>query len=221
MRRLSHLAVCVASLVAAARAFAVDPAGIKIHDRWSIVGIISGDSGGKDETGIAVIRNNETKRTYTLQVGDAVPTEFGFVLKSVKNKQVVIGDAKESIPLQFGEPSSEESETVTQTARFIDTYYKSLDGAGGERGFEGEVPVERDAFQPLTRYGSESGRSRFELYRAEGGYRPPGGYEPDPVPEDDGDVAYDEFDADPSSFDERPVAGQAELVPTDIEEIME
>lgn len=182
----------------ATNALAVDPAGIKINDRWSVVGVIAGDETAQAEAGIAVIRNNTTKRTYTLAIGDSVPTEFGFTLKSVRNRNVIIGNETQHVTLAFSEPSTDETEPVSQTTRFIDNYYRSLDAPA--EGVRDEEPIAINPnndlnYEPLTRFGSRSDdgrRARFELYRAERGYR---------ERQDDADVETDEENFETSGED--------------------
>lgn len=163
----------VASFVLGTAAMAVEPAPIKIVDRWSVVGVISGGSGAAGEVGIAVLRNNANKRTYTLTIGDSLPSEFGFTLHSVRGRNVIVAEGDKTYTLSFADAPVEETEQVSRTARFIDDYYRSM-GEGsrnpsaeeeGEPGLRAEAET---AYVPAGR----SGRSRFELYREDRRYRP-------------------------------------------------
>src|SRR3712207_4088741 len=101
-------------LLAAAPARAVEEQEIKIVDKWSVVGIIAGDEGGK-QVGIAVLKNNQTQRTYTLSIGDTLPNEFGYTLQSVKGRRVVVTDGSEKLTLAFSEgPTSSDNEAESQ-----------------------------------------------------------------------------------------------------------
>jgi hypothetical protein len=163
LSKITRACALLAGVALAPRAAAVDQTGVKISERGSVVGVIAGGDAAS-ATGIAVLRHNPSKRTYTLSIGDAVPTEFGYVLKSVKDRTVVVARGDELETLSFAEPSVEETESVSQTARFIDTYYKSLNADGRSGGTGGEP---EPTFVPLSRFGrgADSARSRFELYR--------------------------------------------------------
>lgn len=173
-RRASQTAFCAIFCAAVSTiGLAVEPAPIKIGERWSVVGVISGDSGAAGEVGIAVLRNNSNNRTYTLTIGDGLPSEFGFTLQSVRGKNVVVSDGQKAFTLSFADAPVEETEAVSKTARFIDNYYRSVGEGRAENGYapttgEGAATTEAD-----LRYDTErAGRSRFELYREERHYRP-------------------------------------------------
>jgi hypothetical protein len=174
-------ALCVAAH--APRAAAVDEQEIKVDARWSVVGIIAGGEEAGKPVGIAVLKNNATKHTYTLSIGDAVPNEFGYTLQSVKGRAVVITDGKQKVSLSFAEGSSEDdSSPQSRTARFIDNYYRgfgeappvdifSSSGSGGTASEDGSSQPLR---LPLNRFGTlreDAARSRFESYHDNRGYR--------------------------------------------------
>ncbi len=174
-RVLSVMMVILA--FAPAVCFAVDEGGIKIQDKWSVVGVISED----DQKGIVVLRNNVTKKTFTLAIGDQVPTEFGYSVLSAKNRAVTLTDGKQQVVLAFAEASSgyaEEEPGLSPTNRFLDNYYRGLSENPVEiLGPAAENEPDRiegsTGMMPLKRFGSlrEDGRSRFDLYRADRMYR--------------------------------------------------
>jgi hypothetical protein len=181
MKRWCAPLVLVAALWTG-RAAAVEPAAIKVVDKWSVVGVISGDSAG-----IVVLRNNQSKRTYTLAVGDALPTEFGYTLRSVKGKSVIVASESEAVTLGFAESSvPDEPERDSRTARFIDNYYRGFSDSPMEvftspEDVDPERPVDAQSLRlPLQRFGTlkdEAARTRFELYRSEADTRDQPAYE--------------------------------------------
>lgn len=160
----------LATFLYAAPAFGVEPGSIgsgpKIDTQWSVVGVIGT---------VAVVKNNATKATYSLQIGDALPTQFGFTLKAVQGRKVVVTDGAQDVTLSFAEASAPaaEEDHAGLTARFIDNYYRGLAETAG---FPEDAPREGDAGLglPLRRFGpfkENDGRSRFELYRTDRPYR--------------------------------------------------
>ena len=142
-----HLLVSVGLLLSAVPAQAVDQTEIRIEGRWSVVGVISGEPQGAGKvTGIAVLRSNITKKTYTLSVGDSVPNEFGFTLKAVKPHSVEIASAgSAAVTLNFADtavsdaPAAAETEQAVEGAgqngrasRFLESYYRGFNQARTE-----------------------------------------------------------------------------------------
>ena len=135
----------------AANAGAATTAPVAIGERWSVVGVIAGDPlPNQVPTGIAVLRNNVTQRSYTLTIGDSIPSEFGFTLKNVHARSVVIAKGDESVTLGFAEPAAEppsgssesfvssdssayrdsenrEGQPSARVSRFLETYNQSFD----------------------------------------------------------------------------------------------
>jgi hypothetical protein len=137
-------------LSAAATAGAATNAPVAIGERWSVVGVIAGDPlPYQAPTGIAVLRNNVTQRSYTLTIGDPIPSEFGFTLKNVLSRSVVIAKGDESVTLGFAEPAAEtpsddagssfgsygpvdrhserQDQPSARVSRFLETYNQSFD----------------------------------------------------------------------------------------------
>jgi hypothetical protein len=166
MRLLLCAALLAISLVLVPTIHAVDQVGIKVGERWSVVGVIGGDASGRS---VAVLLDNLTKKTYTLAVGDPLPVgAAGFVLKAVNGRSVVVASAKEAIILAYTEETYEEpSDAPSRTSRFLDTYYRGL----GESQFDVERGEYRDAngdttvLLPLSRLGvgGSEGRSRDDF----------------------------------------------------------
>jgi hypothetical protein len=172
-------------------ALGVEAAPIRVGDRWAVVGVIAGNDAAGKAIGIAVLKNTATQRTYTVSLGEGVPTEYGFVLSAVHDRQVEISDGRQKIMLGFAEGSGKEEEDDNdRTARFLDNYYRSLgsnshlevlagedDGSGrADESGETEGSVDGDAageVLPLKRFGNlkDEGDSRFELYRPDRTYR--------------------------------------------------
>jgi hypothetical protein len=135
----------------ASTAGAATNAPVAISERWSVVGVIAGDPlPNQSPTGIAVLRNNVTQRSYTLTIGDPIPSEFGFTLKNVLARSVVIAKGDESVTLGFAEPAAEtpsgdasssagsygsadrdsenrEDQPSARVSRFLETYNQSFD----------------------------------------------------------------------------------------------
>jgi hypothetical protein len=165
-------------------------------ERWAIVGVIADN----DQHGIAVLKNMVSGRTFTVEVGEQLPTDFGLVLHSVQDRKVLLSDGEVLHPLTFAEASGDEVELPSRTARFLDNYYRGLnempmeifsesEGEGGE-----QRPDGAGLSVPLSTFGRLKGdapRSRFELYRAEQRYDG----------EDDAGfiVNYDNFEDDPNA----------------------
>ena len=136
---------------AAATAGAATNVPVAISERWSVVGVIAGDPlPNQAPTGIAVLRNNVTQRSYTLTIGDPIPSEFGFTLKNVLSRSVVIAKGDESVTLGFAEPAAEttsddagssvgsygsvdrdsenhQEQPSARVSRFLETYNQSFD----------------------------------------------------------------------------------------------
>ncbi len=187
--------ICLLALVAVP-ALAIEQKDIKVSEKWAVVGVIAGSDPKGHDVGIAVLRNNQTKHTYTLAIGDAVPNEFGFILKAVQNRNVVIANGERQVTLGFAEAvvagSGSEEERENRTARFIDNYYRGLsdspieifkaDRERDDGGVETETVSREGLKLPLRRFGSykeDSVRSRFDVYRNDGGYAEAGSGEPD------------------------------------------
>ena len=108
---------------------------VSVGERWSVVGVIAGDSAqGKEATGIAVLRNNLTQRSYTLSIGDPIPTEYGFVLQKVLPRSVQIVKDREVVTLGFAEavtesvaPQQAEEDPSGRAARFLESYYRAFE----------------------------------------------------------------------------------------------
>jgi hypothetical protein len=170
-------------------ALAVEQKDIKVAEKWAVVGVIAGTDPKGHDIGIAVLRNQLTKHTYTLAIGDALPNEFGFTLKAVQNKTVVVANGEKQVTLGFAESSAageraEDDGHDNRTARFIDNYYRGLSDspieifkAERERADEqvqADDNMGRDGLKlPLRRFGGgfkeDAARSRFDLYRNDSG----------------------------------------------------
>lgn len=165
-------------------------------ERWAIVGVIA-DNG---QHGIAVLKNMVSGRTFTVEVGEQLPTDFGLVLHSVQDRKVLVRDGEVLHPLAFAEASGDEVELPSRTARFLDNYYRGLNEMPMEIFSEsdGEAVEQRPEGSglsvPLSTFGRLKGdapRSRFELYRAEQRYD---------VEDDAGFIVnYDNFEDDPNA----------------------
>jgi len=201
--RLVIAPLLAALLLSAPRASAVEPAAIgtgqKIDVQWSVVGVIGT---------VAVVKNNATKATYSLQIGDALPTQFGFTLKAVQGRKVVVTDGTQDVTLSFAEASAPaaEEDQAGLTARFIDNYYRGLAETAG---FPEEAPREGESGLglPLRRFGpfkENDGRSRFELYRTDRPYRQ--GADGDGTAQGDGESEDGRFVVNYDNFEDLPQA---------------
>jgi hypothetical protein len=228
--RLGLVAILLAASAAATswlpRAYAVDTPEIKVENRWSVVGIIAGGEEKGRPVGIAVLKNNDTKRTYTLSIGDDVPNEFGYTLQSVKGRSVIISDGKEKVSLGFAEGSSDDADTPqNRTARFIDNYYRGLgemppadvfsaagDADEGGSTITNQAESSQTLRLPLRRFGSlkeEAPHSRFDAYRDSRSYRDDDGDQGGAVGSESGDYQA-RYDYDEVPSDAVPYDGQAD-----------
>ncbi|MBM4253884.1 MAG: hypothetical protein FJ146_18095 [Deltaproteobacteria bacterium] len=128
------LAILMVGLLESGPASAED--SNSVGQRWSVVGVISGDPlPNQQPTGIAVLRNNVTQRSYTLTIGDPIPAEYGFTLKNVLAKTVVIGNGATDVTLGFGEPPAEVQtpdvapvdQLSPRVSKFLESYQQNLD----------------------------------------------------------------------------------------------
>lgn len=207
---------------------AVETEAVKIAGQWVVVGVISGtDKDGKD-IGVAVLKNVASKRTFTLSIGDTLPNEFGYSLKSIESRKVVITDRKKDVVLSFADAApatAEDGDSPTRTARFIDNYYRGLSDAPieifkNERA-EADAEVESQGLRlPLRRFGTmkeDAARSRFDLYRTDSAYEDGAA---DAAENADGDESRSSFVVNYDNFqdDGEPGDGPTEL-PLDAVEI--
>jgi hypothetical protein len=179
---IRQLAVTICLAACATSAAAVEKKPIQVTERWSVVGVIAGDDEQGKEIGIAVLKNNETRRTYTVSLGETLPTDYGFTLHKVVGRQVSVSDGDKTYVLGYAEASmTDDVDTrvteadATRASRFLDTYYRSFD----------EVPADADAAAgaerpgydaPLQRFSTlreQAARSRFELFRPDRPYNSP------------------------------------------------
>lgn len=104
---------------------AVDAKPLTIQEKWSVVGVITSS---KPENDVAVLRNNETSKTYTVTLGDTLPSEYSFVLTEIKRRNVVISNGDKKVVLGFADVpvSEDEGDDFRNSVRFIDNYYRGL-----------------------------------------------------------------------------------------------
>lgn len=164
-------------------------------ERWSIVGVISDDA----QSGIAVLKNSENGRTFTVEVGESLPTDYGVVLHSVRDRKVVVKDGQGYHQLSFALPDNNigEDQSALRPARFLDNYYRGFNETPLEIFGDGEhdgrdAKADPTGFSvPISNFGRlrpDFAPSRFELYRTENRYDL----------DDDADfvVSYDNFEED-------------------------
>jgi len=147
--------------------FAVDVQPIKISDKWSVVGVITSSNPKND---VAVLKNNETSKTYTVTIGDTLPSDYRYVLKRIERRSVTVSDGDKLFTLSFVDTpvAAEEADEFQDSVRFIDNYYRGMAESpielfnnrrtGDTSGTAAVVPK---SFGTL----SESARSRFENYK--------------------------------------------------------
>lgn len=58
-------------------------------ERYSLVGVIA-EGGGKGGSGIAVIKDTQNRKTYTIKVGEPIPADPALRLMSVRRSQAVL-----------------------------------------------------------------------------------------------------------------------------------
>ncbi len=145
---------------------AVDVKPLTISDKWSVVGVITSSNPKND---VAVLKNNETTKTYTVTIGDTVPNDYSYVLKRIERRSVTVSDGEKQFVLSFvDEPvAAEEVDEFQDSVRFIDNYYRGLaespielfnkDRVGNTTGTAAVVPKN---FGTLN----ESAKTRFENY---------------------------------------------------------
>lgn len=125
MKRILNTAAAVSLLMVASAVSAVDVKPLSIQDKWSVVGVITSS---KPENDVAVLRNNQTLKTYTITLGDSLPSEYSFVLTEIKRRNVVVSNGQSQIVLGFVDHPVEEEEKddFENSVRFIDNYYRGL-----------------------------------------------------------------------------------------------
>ena len=179
-------------------------------DRWAVVGVITGS--GND--GIAVLKNITSGRTFTIEVGEALPTDYGLTLYSIQNRKVLLSDGNTLYPLNPAESVSEDVELPSRTARFLDNYYRGLNDVPIDIFVDGDAePVELRHENsigsiPLTTFGrlkSDMSRSRFDLYRSERRYDGP--------EESEIIINYDNFEDDSTGEASASVSSSFEPIP--------
>lgn len=170
--------IVLALLGHAGNSLAVEPVNstsLGVSERWAVVGVIADSV----DHGVAVLKNTVSGRTFTVEVGEALPTDYSLTLHSVQNRTVMISDGQKLHPLTFAEASSEEVELPSRTARFLDNYYRGLNEMPMEIFSDADADPAENRFDgsvggiPLTTFGRIKGdlpRSRLELYRAERPY---------------------------------------------------
>jgi hypothetical protein len=170
-------------------AFAVDDKPLDMSTRWQVVGIISGSEEHGKPFGIAVLKNVTSKRTYTVTVGESLPTDGEFTLEAIRNRKVSVSNGKQSFPLEFATSEVKEVESNSESprnARFIDSYYRGMenpeaesygDSANDGSGIELDIRNYPHGSQRFSTFGANNFGTRFELYQPDTKYRRiPGGY---------------------------------------------
>jgi hypothetical protein len=146
---------------------AVDVQALKISDKWSVVGVITSSNPKND---VAVLKNNETSKTYTVTIGDTLPNDYSYVLKRIERRSVTVSDGANQHVLSFvDEPvaAAEEAEEFQDSVRFIDNYYRGLAESPIELFNKGRVGNTTGTAAVVPKnFGtlSESAKSRFEDY---------------------------------------------------------
>jgi hypothetical protein len=173
-KKLRFWLVTAAQLVATV-ALAVDVKPIDVTARWQVVGVISGAEKQGKAFGIAVLKNVESKRTYTISVGDSLPADGGFSLAAIRGKSVTVTDGSATFELEFAPSEVKETDSPPPaTARFLDSYYRGLGTVAGDGRETAEAPAADDGVEyrsyvhTAPRFGTYRGPSlqpRFELYR--------------------------------------------------------
>jgi hypothetical protein len=145
---------------------AVEIKPVTISDKWAVVGVITSSNPKND---VAVLKNNETSKTYTVTIGDTLPSDYSYVLKRIERRSVTVSDGEKLFVLSFvDEPvAAEEADEFQDSVRFIDNYYRGLAESpielfnkGRVNDTTGTAAVVQKNFGTL----SESAKSRFENY---------------------------------------------------------
>ncbi len=104
---------------------AVDVKPLTISDKWSVVGVITSSNPKND---VAVLKNNETTKTYTVTIGDTLPNDYSYVLKRIERRSVTVSDGEKQFVLSFVDVpvAAEEADEFQDSVRFIDNYYRGL-----------------------------------------------------------------------------------------------
>jgi hypothetical protein len=146
---------------------AVDVKPLKISEKWSVVGVITSSNPKND---VAVLKNNETSKTYTVTIGDTLPNDYSYVLKRIERRSVTVSDGANQFVLSFvDEPvvATEEADEFQDSVRFIDNYYRGLAESPIELFNKGRVSNTAGTAAVVPKnFGtlSESAKSRFENY---------------------------------------------------------
>jgi hypothetical protein len=81
-----------------------------LEDRYSLVGVIA--EGSAKSKGIAVVKDRDSGKTYTLRVGDVVPDSPGLKLERVSRSLAIISGQGQSLNVVTGTSSYYESHDV-------------------------------------------------------------------------------------------------------------
>lgn len=151
--------------------------GLELGDRWSVIGVVG------DTHGIAVLKNLASGKTHTLAVGAALPGEAGYAIESIVERRVVLGNGVGSITLGGVEtPVAESPPPPDRGERFMENYYRGLQEMAEaaemapplpeREDLDGDAPGLVESLPLAPPPGRDlSGRSRFELFKAEDSYQ--------------------------------------------------
>ena len=167
MKSFLYLAALVISgFTGAGSLLAVDAKPLEITEKWSVVGVITSSNSAND---VAVLKNNVTTKTYTVTLGDNLPSDYKFVLKEIKRRNVVVTDGDKNFTLSFVDvPVSDDTDDFQNSLRFIDNYYRGLADSPIELFNKDRVSDSSGtaAVVPIKNFGtlSEGSSSRFDAY---------------------------------------------------------
>lgn len=214
MKKILVLAAIVTSIFSATSLLAVDAKPLKINEKWSIVGVITSSNPSND---VAVLKNNETTKTYTVTLGDSLPSDYEFILKEIKRRSVVVSDGDRTFTLGFADvPVSEDTDEFQNSVRFIDNYYRGLADSPIELFNKERVndSAGTAAVVPVKNFGtlSEGATSRFDAYEPSFGEEQPAAFE-------DMDDEFQNFEPDfpdaPVYYDQQEVMDEEQYLPVE------
>ncbi len=182
-------------------ALAVEEEGIHIVDRWSVVGTINTG----EDSGVVVMMNTVSQKTFTLKIGARLPSDPQFMIKKASGNKVTISDSNVEHTLAHitgsGSYGDERAPREASESRFSEAYY---DNSKNDRGMsiyqyqdKKHIGVEPDQVpMPSNQFGNmtdEEIRARIEKYRGKKEFFANADSEVDADADTDYVISYDNF----------------------------
>jgi hypothetical protein len=209
---------------------AVEIGGIQIVERWSVVGVITDAEKDGQQTGVVVIKDIPSQKTFTLPIGSKLPSDPTFKIMSAGRRQVVVSDGVDEFvigPIQEDDAEDDSRSGYGARTRFADNYYDDPLIPYVEPQVPREQIDPEDIPMPLGQFGNmtdEEFRERLEQFRGKRKFFDDdrSGRNPDYVVTYDGDSEVEtDADGNGSVWKETMADPNAELEPGMLEEVVD